>query len=157
MEPFLFIGVPGYGETLHLAAFKGHEVLLQRCISKSMGDLKIFEFPSGSHGVDVELTVLTKHTVRQPIVFKFNVIEITQYGSIGSNIHGQIVMGAQPQIILLFVTFDTGCPAHELGPGVNRSSSLFNSHTGQVYRESQHNNQRCNEACYLPMLHVISA
>ena len=103
--------VPRHGERLIPAAGERNEVLLQRMGAERVGDFVIVKIPIGTFRADEILFVLLEKSRRHSEVSKGCVVEVAEDGVFVRHLHGEIVMGALPELSLLLVTTGAGLAA----------------------------------------------
>ncbi len=88
MIPAFAFGVPGNLQALQATAVERHEVLLQRPVSESVGNLKITGFPARTQRMDVKFPVFFVHPAYKAVSFKNSIVKIAQHGLVGGGVHG---------------------------------------------------------------------
>ena len=124
MIPFLLIYIPGNGEALQAASRKRNQVLLEGVNTEGVGNFKILQFAFRADSVDIELFVFFVEAGGDTKMLKGSIIKICQDCFVSSNIHGQVVVGIFPFVILGLMTVFAFLSADEHG---NRSGFIGNS------------------------------
>ena len=122
-EPLILLGIPRFAQHLNTAIGKLDHILLQGSDAEGVFDGIIVQLAVGAFGVDEIFSVAAKEACRQSQTRIADIVEITQHRFFISQLHGQIVVGTVPRIVLrlmaLGASFATDisslCPRRERG------------------------------------------
>jgi hypothetical protein len=113
VEPLFQLGVPGDGQALHSAAWKGYQVLLQRFVAEGVSDLEVPHLSARAGRVDEELSAAPEETARDSLADEFGTVEIAEDGAVGGHIHGLVVVTVKPGLEFGFVAGFAFVPTDE--------------------------------------------
>ena len=109
------VHVPGDRQALQPAAGKRDQVLLEGVPAEGVGDLELPHPACGAPGVDEKFAVPAIEPRDDPGVFEARVVEIAAHARLGRDLHGVIVVGAFPELVLGLVTGLARLAADEVG------------------------------------------
>ncbi len=92
--------VPGKRQRLQAASGEIDEVLLQRLYAEHVGDLVFAILPRRIGRCNVEAVVAPEEACRFAIVVEAGVVEIPEHGIGGGDLHRELVMRAEPVVVL---------------------------------------------------------
>lgn len=111
--------VPGDAQRLVAPPGKRDEVLLERCHAKAIGHFVLVEHAVRPIRAHEELAVAPKERRGDVAVGERRVLEIPEHGPLVRDLHGQVVMRAVPELILLAVACAAGRTADKGGVAGN--------------------------------------
>jgi hypothetical protein len=115
MVPALLPRIPGNRQALQPPAGKRNQVLLQGKPAEGMGDFEFSHLASRPRGGHHEPAFLLIKPGGHTEVMKLGIGEISQNRFIRCHGHGQLVMGALPLVVRVWVAVSAGAAAHECG------------------------------------------
>ena len=89
-----------------------------------MGDLELTHLTTRAIGMDIKLATFFIEARGDAMKVELGIIKISQYGVIVCHVHGQIVVRAQPQIILGLVAVLTFNTANKIRLGAHNCTII---------------------------------
>ena len=99
-----------------------NHVLLQRSDAERVLDLEVRHLPVGSLGVNHEPLAVAIHAGREAIAGEFHIVEITQHGVVGGQVHSAIVIRSGPLFHFRGMTFHAGAASDKRGLHIRRQA-----------------------------------
>ena len=116
--------VPAQARHLVATAGEGDQVLLQRFDAEGVGDAELRRLAVGAVGAQKEPAIASEEGRGAAEVGQARVVEVPQHGRLVGDLHGEVVMRAEPALVLVGVATGAGLPADVGGGGCARRGAL---------------------------------